>query len=138
MSNRKLVIKVVSFILREYGLPQTLPTVLKKYFEKYPEDDAIDAEIRLARFREHLLEFRREFPDATLKAFFERWTEKSANGKKFKWEREVTWDTRKRLVTWYKNEVTNWGRNPEKWDDKNDKPMGALEVNRERSWNRTD
>jgi hypothetical protein len=137
MSNRKLVIKVIAFVLAEYGLPQSRPTVLKKYFDKYPEDDALAMEIRFERFRQDVLSYRVQFPDATLKEFFERWTEKSINGKKYKWERESTWDTKKRLVTWYKNEVTNRGKFPEKWDNKNDKPMGALEVNQSRSWNKT-
>ena len=136
MSNRKVVIKVVQFLMQEYGLPQSRPTILKKYFEKHPEDDTPDVEVRKARFREEMLAFRGEFPDDILKSFFEYWSEKSTNSKKMRFERERVFDYRRRLTTWWKNDVTQFGKNPEKWNSKEDKPMDALEINKERPWNK--
>jgi len=51
-----------------------------------------------------------------------------------RFEKQNTFDIRKRAVTFWRNDVTNWGKFPEKWDDKEGKPIGMLEMNQQRSW----
>lgn len=56
-----------------------------------------------------------KFPPAfvaeELKLFTLYWTEKNKSGKKQKWEGEKTFEVRRRLVTWFNNKRTNFGRN---------------------------
>lgn len=46
-----------------------------------------------------------------LKLFTLYWTEKNHSGKKEKWQGEKTFEVRRRLVTWFNNKRTNFGRN---------------------------
>lgn len=56
-----------------------------------------------------------KFPPAfvaeELKLFTLYWTERNKSGKKQKWESEKTFEVRRRLVTWFNNKRTNFGRN---------------------------
>lgn len=46
-----------------------------------------------------------------LKHFTIHWTERNKTGTKMRWEIEKTFEIRRRLVTWFNNKKTNFGRN---------------------------
>ena len=46
-----------------------------------------------------------------LKHFILHWTERNKTGTKQRWESEKTFEVRRRLVTWFNNKKTNFGRN---------------------------
>lgn len=46
-----------------------------------------------------------------LKHFTLHWTERNKSGSKQRWETEKTFEVRRRLVTWFNNKRTNFGRN---------------------------
>lgn len=56
-----------------------------------------------------------KFPPAMvaseLKHFTLHWTERNKSGTKMRWETEKTFEVRRRLVTWFNNKRTNFGRN---------------------------
>lgn len=56
-----------------------------------------------------------KFPPAMvseeLRHFTIHWTEKTQNGKKERWQTEKTFEVRRRLVTWFNNKKTNFGKN---------------------------
>lgn len=56
-----------------------------------------------------------KFPPAMvaseLKHFTLHWTERNKKGNKQRWETEKTFEVRRRLVTWFNNKRTNFGRN---------------------------
>lgn len=45
-----------------------------------------------------------------IREFISYWTEKSPGARKMRWEKEQSFDPIKRLRTFFKNEVTNFGR----------------------------
>lgn len=132
--DRRLVSSVITWVIKLYGLKHTKETVLKKFYEDHPQYEMVPIDIRKARFREKCLELRGDFPDDLLRRFFEYWTEANDGGKKMRFEKQNTFDIRKRAVTFWRNDVTQWGKFPEKWDDKESKPIGMLEMNQQRSW----
>lgn len=61
-------------------------------------------EERIEDFRQDCLNFIGKYPNETLKAFFNHWSELTPDGKKLKKETQKTWQTKNRLVTWFNNE----------------------------------
>ena len=51
-----------------------------------------------------LVPFIAEHGKPRLRAFYDYWTEKTPGGKKMKFELQKTWEVKKRLMTWAKNE----------------------------------
>lgn len=48
-----------------------------------------------------------KYEDSMVEAFFLYWSETTQDGKKMRFELQKTWDTSKRLATWYKNNSNN-------------------------------
>lgn len=55
-------------------------------------------------FKTSIAPFVGEFSKSICNEFYSYWSEVSKNGKKLKWEMQPTWETRKRLLRWKKND----------------------------------
>jgi hypothetical protein len=64
-----------------------------KSFKQWTEDE----------FYQDIAKNKSNYSKEMLRAFYSKWTEKSATGK-MKFQLEDTWETKKRLVTWHGNE----------------------------------
>lgn len=62
--------------------------------------------LTIQQFHEELKSYVSEFSKPTVSAFFNFWTEKDSNGK-MKFQRQETWETKKRLIMW-KNKEAKW------------------------------
>lgn len=69
------------------------PTAKQKSFTSLSEEE----------FKFSLVEFVDEFGKKTVREFFDYWSERSPSGK-MKFQLNKTWDSKKRLVTWKRNE----------------------------------
>ena len=62
---------------------------------------------REQEFKESLYPFCKsmggQYEDSMVESFFNYWSEYTHNGKKMLWETKPTWQTAKRLATWFKN-----------------------------------
>ncbi|MFM7857191.1 MAG: hypothetical protein ACKO96_36050, partial [Flammeovirgaceae bacterium] len=59
---------------------------------------------RKLKFASTLKEFIPEFGESLINEFCEYWTEPNKSGTKFRQELQKTWDTKRRLSTWAKND----------------------------------
>lgn len=64
--------------------------------------------ITIEQFHEELKPYVDEFTKPTVSAFFNYWSEKDAKGK-MKFQKQDTWETKRRLITW-KNKEGQWNR----------------------------
>ncbi len=64
--------------------------------------------ITIDQFHEELKPFVDEFTKPTVSAFFNYWSEKDSRGK-MKFQKQDTWETKRRLITW-KNKEGQWNR----------------------------
>ncbi|WP_137906096.1 hypothetical protein [Chryseobacterium sp. 2VB] len=64
--------------------------------------------ITIEEFHEELKPYVDEFTKQTVSAFFNYWSEKDAKGK-MKFQKQDTWETKRRLITW-KNKEGQWNR----------------------------
>lgn len=62
--------------------------------------------LTIQQFHEELKSYTSDFSKETVSAFFNYWSEKDSNGK-MKFQREETWETKKRLIMW-KNKEGKW------------------------------
>lgn len=62
-----------------------------------------DIDSRILIFKKTLTPFFQTYETEMLKNFFEYWTEKTPNGKKFRQEMQKTWDIKRRLHKWSLN-----------------------------------
>lgn len=62
-------------------------------------------EFRENEFRDSLLEFKIEFGESIVNDFFNYWSEPDKH-QKMKFEKEKTWETKRRLLTWIKRDKT--------------------------------
>jgi hypothetical protein len=69
-----------------------------------------------AEFYQDIANNKSNYSKEMLREFYEKWTEKSASGK-MKFQLEDTWETKKRLVTWFKN-IDRFGHKPDKSEKK--------------------
>ena len=69
-----------------------------------------ELEKREQEFREKCDAFNYEFGVKMVTEFFYYWTEPNKSGTKMRWELEKTWDTKRRLITWQRNNQ-NWNKN---------------------------
>lgn len=74
---------------------------IKQLFN-YEEEDKPLEERRLA-FIEDIGRFKSEYSPDLMNSFFRYWAEADKRGK-MRWEKQKTWDTKLRLVTWAKND----------------------------------
>lgn len=63
-------------------------------------------EIRESKFIQECESFIPQYGEATIKDFIRYWTEKNKSKTKMRFEREATWETPRRLITWSNNEKT--------------------------------
>lgn len=62
--------------------------------------------LTIHQFHEELKSYTSDFSKETVSAFFNYWTEKDSIGK-MRFQREETWETKKRLIMW-KNKEAKW------------------------------
>jgi hypothetical protein len=55
-------------------------------------------------FYADVAKFKDKYDPQMLRRFFDYWSEKTPDNKKMKFEQEKTWETGKRLSTWYSNQ----------------------------------
>ena len=53
-------------------------------------------------FKEEVLSYSNEYDDLMLKDFFNYWSEWNKSKTKMRWQLEKTWQTERRLSTWFK------------------------------------
>lgn len=77
---------------------------------------------RIADFKKSLLSFRKDnqgkYSDAMYKEFFEYWSEHSETDRKFRKEKEKSFDIARRLTTWHKRSITFDNVKTKKMDNK--------------------
>lgn len=56
-------------------------------------------------FYADIAKYKDKYPAEILRRFFDYWSERTPDGKKMKFEMEKTWETGKRLGTWYANNL---------------------------------
>ena len=95
---RGTLIEVVNYNL--YQLEENTNTPAVKTYKK-------SVETREIEFRDSLVEYVDKYGKTMIRAFFEYWTEKKPKGKKMRFEMQKVFDTKKRLVTWSKNNFGN-------------------------------
>lgn len=139
--NRPVIISVMRWMSEQPRTARFVDVLVEEYLKAHPEHrDPATKDERLELFRQDVFS-QQGFPEQTVKDFFDYWTETRPQDKKHRWEKEKSWDTRKRMLRFWRNEVTSFGKHPEKWGT--DGPVtqkqvaqGALEINAGRSWNR--
>jgi hypothetical protein len=82
---------------------------------KHVEGD--DKVKRLAAFRKDVFSEANEamYDAALLEEFYNYWTEASERARKFRWEREKFFDLSKRLLKFHYNQVTQFGKHPDRY-----------------------
>lgn len=75
--------------------------------ELYDDVDTLPIETRKQRFIESLRPYLEEYGRDTLNSFGKYWLEKRPKGRKFRFEKEDSFDINRRLKTWVKNQ-RNW------------------------------
>jgi len=78
----------------------------------HPAEDEIANEIEdaIEIFKRKVLEFKKEYSEKMLTAFFEYWTEPNPSRTKVRFQMEKTWDLKRRLKRWANNDTTFKGR----------------------------
>ncbi len=62
---------------------------------------------RMAEFKNSLQPFLKKYGNEMLNDFYLHWTEKRELGRKMKFEMQQTWETKRRLQRWFKNDYGN-------------------------------
>lgn len=79
-------------------------SVLKKSIQlEYPDQSETDISARVERFKIELSKYIPLYGRDMLNEFFAYWTEGNRSGRKMRFELEKTWDTKRRLDRWAKN-----------------------------------
>jgi hypothetical protein len=60
---------------------------------------------------------RYQYDQHTLETFYNYWSEPNRKKDKMRWEMEKTWDTKRRLLTWFNNQKKWNGTNTDKRHD---------------------
>lgn len=68
-------------------------------------------EDRKREFIYELTPFVKEYGTDMINKFFSHWSEMNKGGRKMRFEKEKTWDLKRRLQKWKSNDETNFGRN---------------------------
>lgn len=93
----------------------TIITVLKfKQYQVTEQKKSVKPiEERFKSFFEEALEFVSEYDESVLKSFISYWTEKNKSKTKMRFELQKTWDTKRRLETWNRNNDKFSSKGPE-------------------------
>lgn len=80
-------------------------TALDKYIDFLESKTLkkVDIEVRKQDFMMEVANFKGNYPDDMLREFYDYWTEHGANDRKFRKEKEKSFDIGKRLARWFKN-----------------------------------
>jgi len=77
--------------------------VMATYASQFKEQPKLSIEERKANFATAISQFKNDYPRENLLAFYQYWSEHSANGKKMRFEKEKVFDIKLRLIRWTKN-----------------------------------
>jgi len=75
--------------------------------EKDKVKEIIDIDTRKLKFAHSLKPFLETYSKETIREFYEYWVEPNKSNSKFRQELQKTWDTKRRLETWSKNNFNN-------------------------------
>jgi hypothetical protein len=90
---------------KPFNTPEVIPKVKEsKVKESKVEKSKVDIVDRKLKFSSTLEPFLETYGRELLKEFNGYWTESNKSNTKFKYELEKTWDTKRRLETWAKND----------------------------------
>ncbi len=87
------------------------PAIQVEVKEKVKEYNNIDS--RKLKFAHSLKEYISVYSKETIRDFYEYWVEPNKSNTKFRQEMQKTWDTKRRLKTWTKNNFNNKQQNNE-------------------------
>lgn len=85
-----------------------------------------DIKTRKLKFSDSLKEFLPQYGSDMLNDFYAYWTEPNPSGTKFKQEMQKTWDTARRLNSWYNNDF-NKEKNSAKKENRTDQILNTHE-----------
>lgn len=113
----KALEELTKFLKEHEGTPQVvnnLTCILKSNFGKLRKFNFTKANHKIVYlgetqdrelvFKNEIAKYQDKYSADMLGSFFRYWSEFSQDGKKMKWEKEKTWETGKRLATWYSNQ----------------------------------
>lgn len=112
------------------------PADSKQEVKNEKNDKKIDITSRQESFKLELQKHASEFGIQTVNAFYDYWSESNQQQTKMRYEMQKTWDTKKRLATWKRNE-SNFGpkHKPEQTFSliprKGPNPLDAIRTRRE-------
>ncbi len=84
-----------------YSYSSALDRYIDYLEDKYLKDK--DIEVRKQVFMQKVANFKGQYPDEMLREFYDYWTEHGERDRKFRKEKEKSFDVSKRLARWYKN-----------------------------------
>ena len=105
----------------------TKPTVIVKDTVTVNVKDkvkVININNRMAEFKNSLQPFLKKYGNEMLNDFYLYWTEKRELGRKMRFEMEKTWDTKRRLQRWFKNDYGRKDKNQPTAEENLDKALG--------------
>ena len=140
------VVRSVLVFLSGYKLKSLSEDDIEYYFEtylrKHPEHDGGLMKAERAEIFSKLVMAEEGFPEDVKKEFYDYWTESRPADKKMRWEKEKSWDLRKRMYRFWRNKVTCFDKYPERWgldgpvDVKKEIAENVITTNAGRSWNK--
>lgn len=78
------------------------------------EHETLDKfEARVEKFHEECKKFTSEFGEMMVENFFEYWSEPNKSRTKMRYEKQPTWETHRRMLTWSRNNFNKYNRNVE-------------------------
>jgi hypothetical protein len=86
-----------------YGKLRKFKFTTKNYKLRYNGD----IEERELVFKADIWRYKEKYSEPLLQRFYTYWSEHTQNGDRMKWENEKTWETGKRLSTWFCNQQRN-------------------------------
>ncbi len=105
--NTEEAIVEAGVMLEEYKKAAPKKKAAKVIVEQVEGVEVSDMQKRIDKFKESLQQFNEEFGAEMVEDFFKYWTEPNKSNTKFKRELHATWEPKRRLETWRKNDK-NW------------------------------
>lgn len=77
-----------------------------------PTESRTDLQYRSGKFRSQIFtaEFSAIYPNELLEDFYNYWSEPNRSNTKMRYELQKTWDVKRRLATWAKNDFNHYGK----------------------------
>lgn len=101
------------------GIETETPTLLEDCVIVTGQTNADKLKYRSLKFRQEVFSevFLGQYPVQLLQDFFDYWSEPNRSHTKMRCELQKTWDTKRRLATWAKNDFHHYGTNQPTLDE---------------------